>query len=155
MTLNKSKQRLYASLLMLGAGILLFRTIMMLYQGALEILVLWVSALLIFELLIDLSCLISSARWWIANDKDKSLLALRLGAAAAIFHAFRVLIFVMGRFEPWLDFDVRPEQRALHHTHWSWEGVYFAAIMSILGVIGVIVIWRLSIRAKKMKHEQN
>ena len=151
--LKGSKQRFYASLLMLGASILLFRTIMMLLQGNLKILVLWVSVLLIVEMLIDLSCLISSAIWWITNDKNKSLVALRLGAAAAFFHAFRVLIFVMGRFEPWLNFDVRPEQRALHHTRWSWGEVYFAAIMSVLGVIGVIVIWRLRIRAKKRKSE--
>jgi len=97
MGVNVSKQRLYASLLILGACILLFRTIMMLSQGALDVLVLWVSVLLITELLIDLGCLLSSIFWWIDNDKNKARIPLRLGATAAILHAVRVLIFVFGR----------------------------------------------------------
>ncbi|MGB5667705.1 MAG: hypothetical protein WBM53_12720 [Maribacter sp.] len=64
-------------------------------------------------------------------------------AAAAIVHAFRVLIFVVGRVGQWIDFDVRPEQRALQYTRWSCEGLYFAGIMAILGVLGEIVIWML------------
>lgn len=146
---RKSKQRLYAALLMLGAGILLFRTLRMLAQGALAVLQPWVSALLVLELLIDLGCLLAAARWWIANDPGKDRLPLRLGAAAALLHAFRVLIFVMGRVGPWINFDVRPEQRALHHTRWSWGWLYFAAVMSVLGVLGVIVIWQRRRRARR------
>lgn len=149
MSFNLSKQRLYASLLILGASILLFRTIMMLSQGALEVLVLWVSALLIAEMLLDAACLLSSIRWWITNDKNNDRIPLRLGAAAAILHAVRVLIFVLGRIGPWIDFDVRPVHRALHAARWSWEGLYFAAIMSVLGVIGVLIIWTFRRRSKK------
>ncbi|TKJ48041.1 hypothetical protein CEE34_00325 [Candidatus Aerophobetes bacterium Ae_b3a] len=149
MSFNVSKQRLYASLLILGACILLFRTITMLSQGALDVLVLWVSVLLIVELLIDTGCILSSVRWWITNDESKARIPLRIGAAAAILHSARVLIFVLGRVGPWIDFDVRPEHRALHSTPWSWGWLYFAAIMSVLGVIGAFIIWILRRRAKK------
>lgn len=143
MILKKSKQRLYAGLLFLGAGILLTRTIIMLSEGTLEVLEWWVAALLIIELVIDLACMAASVKWFKANLKSEDSIPLRLGTAAAIVHAFRVLIFVVGRVGPWIDFDVRPEQRALQYTRWSWEGLYFAGIMAILGVLGVIVIWML------------
>ena len=68
--------------------------------------------------MLDLSCLLSSIFWWIKNDKSKARLPLRLGAAAAILHALRVIIFVLGRVGPWIDFDVRPEHRALHDARW-------------------------------------
>jgi hypothetical protein len=122
---------------------------MMLSQGALDILVLWVSAVLIAEMLLDSACLLSSIKWWIANDRKYDSIPLRLGAAAAILHAFRVLIFVLGRIGSWLDFDVRPAHRALHSTRWSMGQVYFAAIMSVLGLIGVLIIWTIRRRAKK------
>ena len=153
MGLIVSRQRLYASLLALGTGFLLYRTVTMLVQGALDVLVLWVSLLLFAELLLDLSCLLSSIRWWITNDKSKARLPLRLCAAAIILHAIRVLIFVTGRIGPWIDFDVRPEQRAMHEARWTWTGVYFAGIMSVLGVIGVIIIWTLIRRARKKQDE--
>jgi len=127
----------------------------MLFQGALDVLVLWVAVLLIAELLIDAGCLLSSIRWLIANDRSKASIPLRMGAAAASLHAVRVLIFVFGRVGPWMDFDVRPEHRALHATRWSWGWLYFAAIMSVLGVIGVITIWALRRRAKKNSEDDN
>jgi hypothetical protein len=121
----------------------------MISQGNLSIFVVWVSALLIAELLLDAGCLVSSIRWWIKNDKNYDRTPLRFGAAAAIFHAFRVLVFVVGRLGPWIDFDVKPAHRALHSTRWTYEGVYFAAIMSVLGLIGVLIIWIFRRRAKK------
>lgn len=143
-----SKQRIYAFLLSLGASILLFRTVQMLFfENALNILVLWVSVLLIAECLIDFACLVSSIRWLISNDELKASIPLRLGATTTILHAIRVLIYVLGRTVPWINFDVKPEQRALYITNWFW--VYFAAILSILGVVGVIVIWKLRQRTKK------
>ena len=144
-----SRQRLYASLLALGACILLYRTITMVSQGALDILALWVSILLFVEMLIDFSCFLTTIPWWISRDRAKAKIPLRLGAAAAIFHALRVLVFVIGRVGPWINFDVRPEHHAAHAETWTWTGVYFAAIMAVLGVIGVIIIWLLIRRAKK------
>jgi hypothetical protein len=147
---NKAlRQRIYASLLALGACILLYRTIAMISHGALDVLMLWVSILLMAEMLIDLSCLLCSIHWWISRDRAKGTIALRLGAAAVLLHAVRVLVFVLGRVGPWINFDVRPEHRAEHGSTWTWTGVWFAAIMSVLGVIGVIVIWRLIRRARK------
>jgi hypothetical protein len=151
MGLDISKQRLYASLLILGAGILLFRTIMMLSQGALEELALWVSVLLLAELLIDFGCIFCSVRWWISEDKSYARLPLRLGAAAAILHAIRVLIYVLGRVGPWTDFDLHPAQRALHSGDWSWTWLYIAAVLSVLGVIGVLIIWAIQRRAKRKR----
>lgn len=137
------KQRYYASLIILGAGILLYRTISMLAGGAINVLVWWVSLLLLAEMIIDASCIVSAIPWWIRNAKEKERLPLRLGAAAALLHAFRVLIFILGRTGPWLNFDVRPEQRAMHADRWTWGGVYFAGILSVLGILGVLIIWRI------------
>jgi hypothetical protein len=142
-----SKQRLYAAFLILGACILLFRTIMMIYVGSLGVLVLWVSVLLVLEMLVDGGWLVSSIIWLISNDRTRAIVPLKLAATAIILHAIRVLIFVMGRVGPWINFDVRSEQRLLHYTRWTWSGVYFAAIMSVFGVLGVVVVWRLRRRS--------
>jgi hypothetical protein len=153
MDFKKSRQRIYASLLILGACILLFRTIVMASQGALSFFVWWVATLLLAEMLLDAACLSSSIRWWVANDKKYDTIPLRFGAAAAILHAFRVLIFVVGRVGPWIDFDVKPLQRAMHSARWSpWE-LYFASIMSVLGLIGVGIIWANRRRAKKRRKD--
>jgi len=144
-----SRQRLYAFLLALGACVLLFRVVTMLSGGALTVLAGWVSALLVAELAVDLAALAGSVRWYIAGTAERAGPALRAGAAAAILHAFRVLIFVLGRTGPWVDFDVRLEHRALHATRWTWAGVWFAAAMSALGVLGVLVIWWLRRRVRR------
>jgi hypothetical protein len=149
MKFSSSKQRIYASLLALGACVLLYRIIAMVSGGSLGIQVLWVSVFLIAEMLVDAGCLLASIRWWVANDSEKSHLALKLGASATILHAFRVLIFVLGRTGPWVNFDIRPKHRAIHYTRWSWSGVYFATIMSVLGIIGVLIIWRLRRRKQQ------
>ena len=149
MNLQGSNQRLYALMLILGAGILLFRTLRLIYLGYLEIFVLWVAIWLILELLVDLGCIISSIRWWITNDKNQDRLPLRLGATAAIVHAIRVLFYVVGRVGPWINFDIKPKYWVTPYVHWNWVEVYFAASMSVLGVIGVIIIWRLRRRAHK------
>jgi hypothetical protein len=142
-----SKQRIYALLLIIGAGILLFRTILMIFvDNSFEILVSWVFTLLLLEFLIDISCILGSFKWLISNDALKATLPLQLGATAAILHAVRVLIYVLGRTGPWFNFDVRPAYQASYTFDWFW--VWFAAALSVLGVIGVIVIWRLRRRAK-------
>ena len=121
----------------------------MLSEGSMGILTLWASVLLIAELLVDAGCLLVSVRWWVGNNESKARVALRVGALVAILHATRVLIFILGRVGPWIDFDIRPEHRALHGTRWSWGGLYFAAIMSVLGIVGVLIIWRLRRRSNK------
>ena len=68
-------------------------------------------------------------------------LRLRAGAVATLLHVFRVLIFVIGRTVPWIDFDVRPEQRATHSERWTWAQVVFAAAISTFGVVDVLVVW--------------
>ncbi len=149
MVREASRQRFYASLLALGACILIYRTVTLITQGALNILALWVSILLFMEMLIDISCFLTTIPWWVSKDSSRAGTPLRLGAAAALFHAFRVLVFVVGRTGPWKNFDVRPEKIEAHADTWTWAGVYFAAIMAGLGVIGVIVIWILIRRTYK------
>lgn len=145
-----SRQRIYACLLILGASILLFRTIrMVLIENAFNILVFWVFSLLIVEFLIDLSCVLSSIRWFIFDNSIKARLPLRLGAGAAILHAIRVLIYVLGRTGPWINFDVKQEYHDSYTFKWFW--VYFTAILSILGIVGVIVIWQII----RFKRKQN
>jgi hypothetical protein len=141
MTVTWSRQRVYAALLALGACVLLFRTVTMLAaEGAVGVLMPWVFGLLVAELLLDATTLLGSVRWWLSGAEACDRLPLRTGAAAAILHAVRVLIFVLGRTGPWINFDVRPEQRALHAERWSWGRVYFAAVLSVLGVLCVVVI---------------
>jgi hypothetical protein len=134
---------MFAFLLGLGACVLLFRTISMLSGGALQVLMPWVSALLLTELAIDVGVLGWAVHWWSKASAEYDSIPLRLGAAAAILHAVRVLIFALGRVEPFLNFDVRPEYWADHAERWSWAQVYFASTLSVLGVLGVLVIWWL------------
>jgi hypothetical protein len=142
-----SRQRTYALLLTLGASFLLFRTLrLMFFEQGVEILVFWVIILTIVESIIDFSCIIGSLRWLVSNDALKATLALRLGAAAAIWHAIRVLTYVLGRTGPWVNFDVKQIYHPSYTFDWFW--VWFAAILAALGVVGVIVIWRLRRRSR-------
>jgi hypothetical protein len=147
-----SRQRVYAALLALGACILLFRTILMVAQGYLGVLVPWVAILLVAELVLDLGCLFGALRWCIADDEERARLPLRLGAAATILHAVRVLVYALGRTALLRDFDVRPEWRAALGDQGGSFWVYFASALSILGLIGVLVIARLRRRARQGTH---
>ncbi len=145
-----SKQRIYSSLLILGAFILFYRTLSMIFfENALNLLNSWVIVLLFTESLIDILCIVFSIRWFISNDSFKDSVPLRLGAAAAIFHAFRVLIYVLGRTGPWVNFDIRPEYQSTYTFDYFW--VWFAAVLSVLGIIGVIIIWL----CRKMKKKSD
>jgi hypothetical protein len=144
-----SKQRIYASLMALMAGILLYRTILMISQGALHTLVPWVAFLLVVELLVDLSCLVGAIFWWIKNDKKYDRVPLKLISTAMILHFVRMAIFVAGRSGPWIDFDLRPGNRAINDVHWTLPWVYIASVFSVLGLIGAIVILTL-----KQKHTE-
>ena len=145
-----NKQKLYASLMILGAGILLFRTIRLLtVENGWNILSDWVIILTFIEMAIDILCIIFSADWLFRNFYSSKIISLRLGASAAILHAFRVLIYVLGRTGPWINFDVKPQYRSTHDVDMFW--VYFAATLSVMGVLGVIIIWMI---LKKNRRKQ-
>jgi hypothetical protein len=100
----------------------------------------WVIGLAAVELVLDAATLGTSIRWWITSLRRHRRLPLQLATAATLLHAGRVLVFVLGRLRPLENFDVRPEHRADHDDHWTWGQVSFAAVMSILGVVGVFVV---------------
>ena len=64
---GRPRQRLYASLLALGASILLFRTIAMVAKGSMTVLMPWVSSLLVAESVLDVTTLLASVRCWMAG----------------------------------------------------------------------------------------
>jgi len=134
-------------LLLVGAGILLYRTVALLAGGARKVLQWWVVALTIFEMLLDTVTLVAAARWWRSGRARNASLPLRFGAAATLLHAARVGVFVIGRTGPWVDVDVRPECRAGHRERWTWSQVVFAGAMSVLGVSGVLIMWRVRRRS--------
>ena len=140
--LGQYRQRIYASLLILGAAILLFRTVTMVAEGAFNTLEVWVNILLIIEMLVDLGFVLAAIPWWISNHPKNNLLPFKIGVAVVVVHAIRVLVFVLGRTGPWFDFDVKPEHRALHASRWTWSEVYFASTMVIVSVIVLIIFWQ-------------
>ena len=136
-----NKQKIYPMLMILGASILLFRTMRLLtVENGWEILAIWVIACTFIEMLIDLICIAFSISWLLKTNLNSKRISLRLGAAAAIFHAFRVLIYVIGRIGPFYNFDRKPQFQTTQDGEMFW--VYFASVLSILGIIGVIVIWQ-------------
>lgn len=152
MNRNAGIRKLYPFLMVLGAGILLFRTIsLMFFEHGLRILELWVNVLTIIEMIIDAVCIVFSLKWLLRNTVAAQTISLTLGATAAIFHAFRVLIYVIGRLGPWKNFDVKPAFRASAGTDIFW--VYFAGILSLLGLLAVILIW--IIRKKRRRYSSH
>lgn len=142
MTATTRSRPVGPALLVGGAGILLYRTIALLAGGARAVLRSWVVVLTVVEMIVDAVTLVAAARWWRSGNTRDARLPLGMGAAATLLHAVRVLVFVLGRTGPWRDFDVRPEQRADHRQRWTWRGVVFAGLMSCLGVLGMLIIWR-------------
>ena len=144
------KQKIYPLLLILGASILLSRTIILLtIENGWVKLATWVIIFTFIEMIIDILCVVFSIKWLLFNSNISKTLSLRFGASAAIFHAFRVLIYVLGRTSPWINFDLKPEFRSLQNVVIFW--VYFPAILSILGISGVFIIWRII----KKKNKEN
>lgn len=139
--------RFGAGLLFVGADVLLYRTIALLTGSARVVLRSWVVVLTVVEMAIDVVTVVTTARWWRSGAPGHARPALRCGAAATLVHAVRVLVFVVGRTGPWVDFDVRPEHRADHGSRWRWVEVVFAAVMSLLGIIGVGIVWRVRRRS--------
>ena len=72
-----SRQRLYATLVFLGAGFLFFRTVRMMTQGALLWMVPWVAALLLAESVLDATILLGAVRWWMTLTEDTVKMKLR------------------------------------------------------------------------------
>ncbi|NNE72139.1 MAG: hypothetical protein HKN26_00580 [Acidimicrobiales bacterium] len=134
--------RLGPGLLIAGAGVLLYRTIALIV-GAATVLKRWVIGLTVVEMIIDATTMAKAARWWRTGDPHDGQAAMRVGTAATLLHAGRVAVFVAGRFGPWKDFDVRPGQRAGHDARWTWPQVAFAGAMSVIGVVGAAVLWRI------------
>ena len=136
MKLAWNRQRTYATLVGLGIWILLFRTIIMLTDGSLGVLMPWASALLFAEFALDVGTFPASIWWWLGGTENRAWLPLRLAAAATILHAIRVLVYVLGRTGPWVDFDWRPAYRGITPPEWTW--VIFAAVFSVLGIIVIL-----------------
>lgn len=137
--MNEKMQRVYSFFLALGACILLFRTLRLIFfEGGFEQLVLFCILLTFVEMIFDVLCLVFSVRWFISSDSKFSSLPLRFGAIATIIHFVRVLIFVLGRTTVLQNFDVKEEYRSAYTMDSFW--VVFAMTLSVLGIIGVIVI---------------
>ncbi|MFC2077697.1 MYXO-CTERM sorting domain-containing protein [Candidatus Bipolaricaulota bacterium] len=134
-----NRQRTYATLVGLGIWILLFKTIVMLTDGSLTAQMVWVSALLVLEFLVDAGVFLSAVWWWLGGTASRARLPLRLTVAAILVHALRVLIYVLGRTGPWHNFDFRPEHRAGVEADWVW--VVFAGAMSALSLIVLVTAW--------------
>ncbi len=142
-------QRFWATLLALGAGFLLYRTIWLTAHGYLEKYVWWVSVLLAAEMLVDLSCLVAAIHWWIRSGNISARrLTLRLTTAIVFLHALRVAIFVVGCIGPWIAWDVRPEYRAAHDAGWTWTGFWIASTGAAVSLLVVLVVW-IIIRRKR------
>jgi hypothetical protein len=122
---------------------------MMMTQDALVWMVPWVAALLLAESVLDVTIVAGAVRWWATQANEHASFPLRTTAAAVFLHAVRVLIYALGRLGPWMDFDIKPEYRAIYSSRSNLGWVYFASIMSVLGILGVIIVWRNRRRSKK------
>ena len=138
------KQRVIAGLLFLGGCVLVFRAYSMLADGARDVLVGWVYALLIAELVVDLLALVALSRWFYLCTHPAQKMALRVTALVVVLHAVRVGIFALGRIGPWVDFDVQIDARAAHADRWTWGDVWFASVLSVVSVVILLWYWRRS-----------
>ena len=148
--MSRLSQRSLATVLFIGAAFLLYRTLALVSAGALETFVSWVVVLLMLELIADGITMVVCAAWAISGKAEQVRAVIRATSVVILLHAVRVLIFVLGRTGPWVDFDVKPAARAHHGDSWTWGGVYFAGAMSAISVIALIVFllyWR------RKKHE--
>lgn len=147
--MKDGKQRVYAFLLLLGASILLFRTIKLaFFENGLETLIFIVASTIFIEMISDVVCLCYSIRWFAKSDSAYSSVPLRAGALSTIIHLIRVIIFVLGRTPFLMNFDIKPEYQSSSTMDPFW--VFFALILSILGLIGVgCIYWMIKKHRKK------
>lgn len=141
MKLAWNQQRTYAVLIGIGIWALLFRTIVMLTDGSLAVLMPWAVGLLYVEFALNIGTFVAAIWWWAGATERRAGLPLRLAASAIVLHAVRVAIYVLGRTGPWRDFDWRVAYRGTAPPQWLW--VILAATLSALGLVGVFVVWRL------------
>jgi len=128
--------------LAVGAGFMFGRTIVLIGGGALATYTRWCAGLLVLESIVDLMALITVVAWGLKRGARAEAIAMRAVASVVILHAIRVLVFVLGRTGPWIDFDIRLEHRVAYADQWTWAGVVFAAVMAALSLIVLAVVWR-------------
>lgn len=147
--MRAASQRTYAILIAVGASILLYRTVSLaFFEGGLQKLLPVFVVLTFVEMAVDAACLGFSIRWAVHADSAYARVPLRLGAAATLIHFLRVAVFALGRTELFRNFEVRPEYRQTYEMDVFW--VYFASVLALLGVVGVVVIF-LILRTRRAR----
>ena len=145
-----NRARIFAIVLALGACVLLVRPIPMIRGSALTEQLPWVASLLLLESIMDAAAIVFCIRWWSLPNEQRKRTALCVAAFVTVLHAVRVLIFVLGRTELLRDFEIRPAYRPLSPESWSWGEVYFAATMSLLALLCLLVV-RMRRRTRKWR----
>lgn len=149
-----------SEILIIGSLILFIRTILMIKNGALHILIPWVAFTIPLEMLLDGITAISCSIWmYYVLKKSCSTLKIRsislhFAAYCTSLHALRVSIFVLGRYPLVKDFDVRREYRSDHGRRWRWWQVYLAALLSLIGLMIMTVVWYYLRKCKGKKEEK-
>jgi hypothetical protein len=141
-----------ALLFTIGGAILVSRAFTMMVDGYLGIYVPWAAILLALEFLIDATWLASAIAWFFKDNKANEKNTFNLAAASILLHAFRVMIFVLARIGPLTNFDIKETYHATHYARWDWTGIFLAATLSLMGVVGVLVVWGIR-RRKGMVQE--
>ena len=151
---KSSWNRFWATLLALGAGFLIYRTIWLTAHGYLVKYTWWVAFLLVAEMLVDFACLLSIVRWLIyIGSMNARRLALRMTVAVVLLHALRVAIFVIGCVGPWIAWDLRPEYRVDHASGWTWTGFWIASTGAAASLLAVVAVW-IVMRPKRRESEE-
>lgn len=136
------RTRLPAAGVVAGSGFLLARTIVLMAGGALRLYSGWAAALLAIEFVVDAATVVAGGVWFVTRQAHHRTRALRAVAVMILVHAVRVMVFVLGRTGPWVDFDVRAQRRAEYATTWRWFDVWLAGTGATLSLIVLAVVWR-------------
>ena len=124
-----------------GAAFMLWRTIVLISAGTLGVYVPWVGGLLVVEAAVDSMTLGLAVLWLVTGRSSHQKMTLRATVAVVLVHALRVSIFVLGRTGPWIDFDIRPEERVRYAESWSWTGVVIAGGLAALSICALLAVW--------------
>ena len=80
---NMNKQKAFSLLIIIGASILLFRTIRLLtVENGWETLATWVIVLTFIEMFVDICCIIFSFQWLLKLSLKSKLISLRLAVSS-------------------------------------------------------------------------